>query len=86
MFSVLAIGDRNMLKKKFILDGIEHQTDSLSLKGQEILSLLVFANLRLEEETNKLAVLKKAKNSYIEDIKREVIQTKLGVKTGELFD
>ena len=41
--------------------------------------------LRLNEISNNLALLAKAKNGYIEDMKTEIIQERTGVDFDDLF-
>ena len=39
-----------------------------------------------EEKTNLMALLTKAKNAYIADLKTEIIKSKTGVDLSSLFD
>ena len=64
------------------LDGNEYDTDQLSEIGLRNLSLLRFVAAREKELTNNLALLQRAKKSYIDSLKKEIISS----KSGFLFD
>ena len=67
---------------KIELEGKEYDTDQLSEVGLRNLSLFSFVVARQYEIANSLAVLKRARNSYIDSLKKEMISRKAGL----LFD
>ena len=64
--------------EKIQLVGKEYDTDQLSEAGLITLSFLRFATAREKEVTNNLALLERAKNSYIRSLKNEMISNKAG--------
>ena len=74
--SVLDVGE------KIELGGKEYDTDQLSEVGLRNLSLFRFVVARENEIANNLALLQRAKNSYVRSIKKEMISSKAGF----LFD
>ena len=74
------------MEKKFEIDGQTYKIEDLSEDGKTLLNRLAFANLKLHELKNQGALLTKAKNAYISDIKFEVVQNESGFDLGNLFD
>lgn len=74
-----------LLGKNFRIDGMVFSVDLLNLKGRELLAKLEFANKSLEELHNDLALMNKAKKSYISDLKSEIIQSKAGINLETFF-
>ena len=70
------------MAQKIKLDDKEYDISNLSEVAKAQLSLLQFATRRLQEANNMQALLQRAKNSYIESIKSEMISQKAGF----LFD
>jgi len=70
----------------FDLDGVKYKIADLSDNGRNILDKLTFANLKIHELKNQGALLTKAKNAYISDIKTEIIQGESGIDFNDLFD
>jgi hypothetical protein len=64
--------------QKIKLDGKEYEVNDLSDQAQAALSSLNFANKRMQELVNMQALLQRAKNSYLESLKREMISKKAG--------
>lgn len=73
------------MTQRFRIDGLEYDTESLSQEGKDLLARLTFARLTLQELSNQQALLTKAKNAYIADLKSEIIQGRTGVDLGALF-
>ena len=71
--------------KSFTLEGNEYKIENLSEEGKKIWSHLFFALQSLDELNAKHALLMRAKNSYISDLKSEVVEKKSGVDLGALF-
>jgi len=67
---------------EFKLNGVNYQVSDLTSKGKEILASVVYADKKLSELNNMVAILQRAKNSYIDGLKKEA----LGAKSGFLFD
>lgn len=73
------------MSQRFRIDGVEYTTDSLSQEGRDLVARLTFARLQQQELSNQIALLTKAKNAYIADMKTEIIQGRTGVDLGALF-
>jgi len=69
----------------FKFENQSYRLDDLSPAGQEIFSSLFFVTRHIEQIKNSLAVLNRAKNGYIDDLKLEVIEEKSGIIMSELF-
>jgi hypothetical protein len=65
--------------QKFKLDDQEYDVDNLSDQTLVIFSQMQFASIRIKELTNMKALLQRAKISYIESLKREMISQKTGL-------
>lgn len=64
--------------QKIKLDGQEFDSDDLSDHGRQQLEALQFSVSRIRELTNMQALLTRAKNSYLESIKKEILSAKAG--------
>ena len=73
------------MRQRFRIDGVEYTTDSLSQEGRDLVARVTFTRLTLQELGNQQALLTKAKNAYIADLKSEIIQGRTGVDLGALF-
>lgn len=73
------------MKQRFLLDGVEYSTDGLSEEGSGLVKQLEFTQLRLYELSNQSALMTKAKNAYITDLKMEIIRERSGVDLSALF-
>ena len=62
------------MKQRLRLDGVDHDVDQLSAEARQILERLRFVQQRLQELHNQQAMLTKAKNAYIADLKAELLQ------------
>lgn len=71
------------MAKKIKLDGKEYETENLSETAKSQLASLQFATQRLQELTNMQAILQRAKNSYIDSLKQEMIADKAGFLLGD---
>jgi hypothetical protein len=67
---------------KVQIDGKEYNSDQLSENGLFLLQLYGFTVEREKEAIDNLALLERAKNSYIRSLKNEMISSKAGF----LFD
>jgi len=71
--------------QKFIIDGLDYNAADFSEEAKALVSRLSYIQIRLNEINNNLALLAKAKNGYIEDMKTEIIQERTGVDFSDLF-
>ena len=75
-----------MVKGTFLLNDKEYDSASLTDTGREIYRNMIFTKRRLREMENNLAVLKRAKNSYIDAIKHEAIKKSTGIDLKSIFE
>ena len=73
------------MSQRFRIDGVEYDIETLTQEGRDLVARLTFARLRQQELSNQIALLTKAKNAYIADLKSEIIQGRTGVDLGALF-
>lgn len=73
------------MSQRFRIDGVEYDIETLTQEGRDLVSRLTFARLQQQELSNQMALLTKAKNAYIADLKAEIIQGRTGVDLGALF-
>jgi hypothetical protein len=73
------------MSQRFWMDGVEYGTEGLSQEGRDLVARLTFARLTLQELSNQQALLTKAKNAYIADLKTEIVKGRTGVDLGALF-
>ena len=66
------------LAKKIILEGKEYDVDSLNQRSNEIMASVKNLDEKLADKRRLLAVLTRAKLSYIEEIKRDIVADKAG--------
>ena len=66
------------MDKKFTIGDKEYDVSDLSESGKIKLSALAFTLERIRELTNHQAILQRAKNSYGESLKKEMISDKAG--------
>ena len=70
------------LGSTFKLDDKEYYIETLSEAAKLELTLLKFATERFKELNNQRALLQRAKQSYVDSLKREMLADKAGI----LFD
>jgi hypothetical protein len=73
------------MRQRFRIDGVEYDTEGLSQEGRDLVARLTFTRLTLQEMSNRMALMTKAKNAYIADLKSEIVQGRTGVDLGALF-
>ena len=61
----------------------EYDVENLSDQAKATLASLQFATVKLQELNNLQAILQRAKNSYIETLKQEMLSNKAGFLLGE---
>ena len=70
------------MSKKIRIDDKDYDLDSLSDQAKAALGSLEFTTERLQDLTNMTVFLKRARNSYMESLKKELLSDKAGL----LFD
>tara|TARA_B110000008_G_C16898610_1_gene535772 strand:+ start:622 stop:852 length:231 start_codon:yes stop_codon:yes gene_type:complete len=70
---------------KFTIEGKDYRTSDLSENGKMIWEHLLFTLKTLEELNAKHALMSRAKNGYIADLKDEVVEQKTGLNLSDLF-
>ena len=73
------------MSKHFSIGGVEYSTDGLSEEGRELVQQVRFTQLKLIELSNQQALMSKAKNAYIADLKMEILQGRTGLDLGDLL-
>ena len=71
--------------KCFNLDGAEYDLERLSAESKELVKQLTFTHLQVQTLSNQSALLTKAKNAYIAELKSEIVQGRTGVDLVALF-
>ena len=71
------------MPKKIKIDDQEYDFDSLSDEKKSIVATLNFIDNRTQELVNIQALLQRAKNSYIESLKKEMLSDKAGFLFGD---
>lgn len=74
------------MTQKINIDGIEHELDTLSGDAKKFVAILQDTDACISEMKNLLAIFTRAKQSYIAELKREIIKGKSGVDIASLFD
>ena len=74
-----------MIGKQISLDGVEYEVRSLPQNCQALLQKLDFVRLGLGDFEKRYAVLSKAKNAYLEDLRSELVLGRTGVDLDSLF-
>ena len=68
---------------KINLDGNEYDVENLSDQAKATLASLEFATTREKELKNMQALLQRAKNSYVDSLKKEMRSSKSGFLFGD---
>ena len=61
------------------LDGQDYSTENITEEGQALFALLQYTNTRVKEIDNMSALLQRAKISYIDSLKKEILSNKTGL-------
>jgi hypothetical protein len=69
--------------QKIKLDDKEYDLGNLSDHAKATLASLKFASSRMQELTNMQALLQRAKNSYVDSLKKEMLSSKSGFQFGD---
>lgn len=71
---------------KLVLDNVEYVLDDQNQSVKSLVLNLNNTDKEIQEKTNLYAVFTRAKNSYVQELKREMIAGKSGVDIASLFD
>ena len=74
------------MSQKINVDGVEYDFESLSPAAKAILEKIQHTETLIQDKQNLSALLTRSKNSYIHELKREMIEGKSGVDIASLFD
>ena len=74
------------MSQKINIDGVEYDFESLSPEAKAIIEKLQHTDTQIQDNKNLSALLTRAKNSYVHELKREMIEGKSGVDIASLFD
>ena len=66
------------MDQKIKIDDKEYDIENLSDQGKATLISLQFVTERIQELNNMQALLQRAKNSYVESLKKEMLSSKAG--------
>ena len=66
------------MSQKFTLDNKEYDVDTLNQSAKTKLVSLNFVLNKIQELTSMQAVLQRAKNSYVDSLKKEMLSEKAG--------
>ena len=69
--------------QKIKLDGKEYEVENLGDRAQAMLDSLQFSTEKINELKNMQVLLQRAKNSYLDSLKQEMISQKAGLLFGE---
>ena len=61
------------------IDEVMYDLDSLSDKAKTAIQCLQFSEERLKELSNMKALLQRARNSYVDSLRQEVLSNKAGL-------
>ena len=73
------------MAQKVSLDGVEYDISKLSVEGKTLLAAYQHATKQMQDAVNMQAILTRAKNSYISELKSEMVKGKTGLDLGDLF-
>ena len=73
------------MTRRLRLDDVAYDVETLSAEGRALLDRLVFVEERLQEMTNSAALLNRAKNAYIADLKLDLVKGRAGLHLGGLL-
>jgi hypothetical protein len=68
---------------KVTIDGKDYSIENLSEESMATLNSLQFAAKREAELSNIMKILQRAKNSYVDSLKKEILSNKTGLLFGD---
>jgi hypothetical protein len=88
-FSILNLenqmAEKINIPEKINIEGVEYETKGLSDGGVKILINLAHTESKMREMANNKAIMTKARNAYISEIKKEIIKSKSGIDLSSLL-
>ena len=73
------------MAQKVSLDGVEYEISNLSSEGKNLLVAYQHVTKQIQDAVNMQAILTRAKNSYISELKSEMVKGKTGLDLSDLF-
>ena len=73
------------MNRKVRIDGADYDLSSLTEEAKAQLAMIQFGDARIAELKNMLALLTRAKKSYIDGLEREIIKARTGVDFSSLL-
>lgn len=67
------------MAQKFSVDGKEYDLEKLTDQAKGTVAALDFVVNRIQELENMQALFRRAKNSYVESLKKEMLSSKAGL-------
>ena len=74
------------MSRRIQLDGFEYSSEGLPDNARMAVEYLDFIALQIQDKSNQIALLSKAKNAYIDDLKAEIVKHRSGVELITGFD
>ena len=74
-----------MMSQKIRVDNVDYDIGNLTDEGKNVLVAYKEVSQRLQEAANMMAILTRAKNSYIAGLKSEMLKGKTGLDLDDLF-
>ena len=71
------------MAKAIRIGDVDYPLDNLSEQGKETFAAIQYADTRLQELKGLMAIMGRAKNGYVEDLKREILSEKTGLFLGD---
>lgn len=73
------------MEERFRFEDQDYSLDEVSAKAKQLFRKIDEIQSVIKELTAKEAIIKRAKNGYIEDLKHEIVYSKSGVDLGTLI-
>ena len=74
------------MPQKINVDGVEYDFGSFNQDAKALLKKLQHTNKKIQDNKKMCALLTRAKKSYMNELKQEIIAGKSGVDVASLFD
>ena len=68
---------------KISIDDVEYKVSDLSVSAKKTLEAINFVSEKTKELKNTKIVLQRAKNSYVDGLKKEMLSKKAGILLGD---
>jgi hypothetical protein len=83
--STMTVHARSGRPTRVRLDNADYPVDALGPEGQALLENYAFADQQLRHLHNMQAILNKARNAYIADLKDEILRARSGLDFSDLL-